>query len=137
VSAGAAANGSAGAAAAATGTAVTVDESEFKLTLSTQSFSPGAYTIHTVNTGKIVHSLEITGPGVSSTTPNLDPGQSADLHVTLKDGSYDLFCPITNHKALGMNAEVTVGAAAASTATTSGAPSTTVPATTAGGGVSY
>jgi uncharacterized cupredoxin-like copper-binding protein len=134
-SAGAAANGTTGATAA--GTVVTVGESEFKLTLSTDSFQPGSYTFHAVNTGKIVHSLEITGQGVNATTPNLDPGQSADLHVTLQDGSYDLFCPIGSHKSLGMNAEVTVGAAAASTPTTTGAPSTTVPASTAGGGVSY
>jgi hypothetical protein len=116
---------------------VTVGESEFKLTLSTGSFRPGSYTFHTVNTGKIVHSLEITGPGVAATTPRLDPGQSADLHVALQDGSYDLFCPIGGHKALGMNAEVTVGAVAASTGTTAGGPSTTTPAATAGGGVSY
>jgi hypothetical protein len=116
---------------------VTVGESEFKLTLAIDSFHPGSYTFRAVNTGKIVHSLEIKGPGVDAITPNLDPGQSADLHVTLQDGSYDFFCPIGSHKALGMNAEVTVGAAAASTGTTTGGPSTTVPASTAGGGVSY
>jgi hypothetical protein len=116
---------------------VTVGESEFKLALSTDSFSPGSYTFRAVNNGHIVHSLEIRGPGVDVTTPNLDPGQSANLHVTLQDGSYDVFCPIGSHKSLGMDAEVTVGAAAASTGTTTGAPNTTVPASTSGGGVSY
>jgi uncharacterized cupredoxin-like copper-binding protein len=116
---------------------VTVGESEFKLALSTNSFHPGTYTIHTVNHGHIVHSLEILGPGVDAKTPNLNPGQSADLRVTLQDGSYDFFCPIDGHKSLGMNAEVAIGAAAASTGAATGAPSTTVPASTGGGGVSY
>lgn len=90
-------------------TQVTVGEVEFKLILSTDSFSPGHYTFKAINQGKIVHSLEITGPGVSATTPNLQPGKSANLDVTLQAGKYDLFCPIDSHKSLGMNAEITVG----------------------------
>ena len=101
--------GSGGGGSASGGTVVTVGETEFKLALSTNSFSPGAYTFKAVNNGKIVHSLEITGPGVQATTPDLQPGQSADLHVTLQNGSYDVFCPIDSHKSLGMNAEITVG----------------------------
>ena len=116
-------------------TQVTVGETEFKLALSTGSFSPGNYTFKAVNNGRIAHSLEITGPGVTNAlTPTLQPGQSADLHVTLQNGSYDLFCPIDSHKSLGMNDEITVGAAGASTATSTVTPSTTVPSS---GGVSY
>jgi uncharacterized cupredoxin-like copper-binding protein len=115
------------------GTQVTVDETEFKLSLSTNTFSAGAYTFRAVNDGKIVHSLEITGPGANATTPDLQPGQSADLHVTLQDGSYDLFCPIDSHKVLGMNQEITVGAPSAAT----GVPSSTVPASGGSGSVSY
>jgi plastocyanin len=101
--------GTSGGAGSGGGTQVTVGEVEFKLILSTTSFSPGHYTFKTVNQGKIVHSLEITGPGVRATTPNLQPGQSANLDVTLQAGQYDLFCPIDSHKSLGMNAEITVG----------------------------
>ena len=105
----------AGTQASGGGTQVTVGETEFKLAVSTSSFNPGAYTFRAVNNGKVVHSLEITGPGVSATTPNLQPGQSANLNVTLQNGSYDLFCPIPGHKALGMNQEITVGGSAATT----------------------
>jgi plastocyanin len=127
------------------GNQVTVGETEFKLTLSSDTFSAGAYTFRAVNNGKIVHSLEITGPGANATTPDLQPGQSAELHVTLQDGSYDLFCPIDSHKSLGMDQEITVGASGAATSSTvpsTTVPSTTVPATTvpssgAAGSVSY
>ncbi len=117
------------------GTQVTVGEVEFKLILSTGSFSPGSYTFKAVNQGRIVHSLEITGPGVHAITRNLQPGQSEDLHVTLQKGSYDVFCPIDSHKSLGMNAGITVGGAGGSTATSTGAPSTT--AASSSGGASF
>jgi plastocyanin len=123
-------------------TVVTVGETEFKLSLSTGSFSPGRYVFKGVNNGRIAHSLEITGPGVDhAVTRPLQPGQSADLDVTLRAGSYDLFCPIDSHKSLGMNAEITVGtagaaastASAASMPTSSGAAATTVSPSGGGG----
>lgn len=96
-------------AAGSGGSTVTVGETEFHLALSTTTFSPGAYTFTAVNNGTIQHALEITGPGVDAQTSTLNPGESASLHVTLKAGDYDVFCPIGSHKALGMNAEITVG----------------------------
>lgn len=95
---------------------MTVNETEFRLGLSTSTFTAGTYTFTAVNQGKIEHSLEITGPGVKAETATLSPGQSAQLHVTLQAGSYDLFCPIGSHKALGMNQEITVGGATTSAA---------------------
>jgi uncharacterized cupredoxin-like copper-binding protein len=92
------------------GSKVTVGETEYKLALSTHTFASGSYTFTAVNNGKIVHSLEIDGPGVHAVTPILEPGQSASLSVQLQPGKYDVFCPIPGHKALGMNAEITVAA---------------------------
>ncbi len=123
------------------GTSVTVGETEFKLAVSMSSFHTGAYTFKAVNNGKVVHSLEITGPGVNATTPDLQPGQSADLNVTLQNGSYDLFCPIDSHKSLGMNQEITVGGSGATTgapaSVPTSTPASTVPASGGSGGVSY
>ena len=33
----------------------------------------------------------------------------APLAVTLKNGSYVLYCPVANHRALGMQTDLTVG----------------------------
>jgi uncharacterized cupredoxin-like copper-binding protein len=92
------------------GTMVTVDESEFKITLSTTAFSPGTYTFVAKNTGHATHSLTIAGPGLAgSTSANVSPGGSTMLTVTLQKGSYELYCPIDGHKSQGMDTRITVG----------------------------
>ncbi|MFG2793827.1 copper-binding protein [Streptomyces sp. NPDC048419] len=100
---------SSGASKAGSGTRVTVTETEYALKLSRSSFTPGTYTFVTDNAGKITHALSIDGPGVENAkTKNLQGGQEATLTVTLKKGKYDLYCPITGHKQLGMNQNIQV-----------------------------
>ena len=118
---------SAGTVAPGSGGKVTVSETEYKLALSTDAFTAGPHTFTAVNNGKIVHSLEIDGPGVHAVTPDIEPGQSASLSVELQAGKYDVFCPIPGHKALGMNKEITVAAGSGS----AGAASTSASAQTA------
>ncbi len=101
---------SGGTVAPGSGSKVTVGETEYKLALSADSFTAGSYTFTAVNNGKIVHALEIDGPGVHAVTADIEPGQSASVSVQLQPGKYDVFCPIPGHKALGMNAEITVAA---------------------------
>jgi uncharacterized cupredoxin-like copper-binding protein len=141
----AAASTTAGSSAPSGAHTVNVSETEFHIGLSSTAFSPGTWTFAVTNNGKIVHSLEVDGPGVHAVTADLQPGQSATLNATLQSGQYDVFCPIPGHKALGMNAEITVaggGGAATNSAgstPTSGPSPTTTPATTVAGsgGVSY
>src|SRR4051794_21627167 len=49
---------------ASAGTNVTATETEFKIALSQDSFSPGTYTFQTTNAGKFPHALTVDGPGV-------------------------------------------------------------------------
>lgn len=92
---------------------VTATESEFKIQLSRQSFSPGSYSFVAVNSGKLPHSLEINGPGLSNQRigGTIAPGQSKTLTVTLQKGTYDVFCPVPGHKQQGMDVQMTVGGA--------------------------
>lgn len=93
-------------------TTVKAVETEFHIALSKKSFSPGRYTFVAENKGKVTHALEITGPGLkNAATPDIAPGKSLDLKVTLKSGKYDIFCPVPGHKMLGMNVNVVVGTA--------------------------
>ncbi|MFF4547724.1 cupredoxin domain-containing protein [Streptomyces sp. NPDC001406] len=91
-------------------TTVTVQLTEYHLALSSKTFKAGDYTFVAKNAGHIVHSLEIEGQGTEMRLPHgLQPGQSAQLKVMLKKGSYELYCPVGGHKDMGMKAEITVG----------------------------
>ena len=95
--------------AAAAGTKVDVTEKEFAITLSQAKFAPGAYTFTIKNQGSFPHNLAIEGPGVDTqVSATLAGGQSGSLAVTLKAGSYELWCAVPGHKDKGMDMKITV-----------------------------
>jgi plastocyanin len=97
------------ASSAAAATEVTATETEFKIALSQSTFTAGAYTFKAVNSGKFPHALTIVGPGVASVkTAILTPGKSASVTVTFQAGSYEIYCQVDHHKALGMDLHITV-----------------------------
>lgn len=82
---------------------------EFHLALPSTTLPAGTYTFDAVNAGRMVHALTVTGPGVEDQhTGPVKPDASAPLTVTLAPGTYDMYCPVDNHKALGMNLTLTV-----------------------------
>ncbi|WP_460072589.1 cupredoxin domain-containing protein [Streptomyces sp. YKOK-I1] len=103
---------------AASGTQVTAKLTDFHIQLSTQTFQAGRYTFTAQNMGHHEHALELEGPGGESRSKTLDPGQSTTLTVTLKPGSYQVYCPVDGHKDLGMKTHITVGGTPASTSDT-------------------
>jgi plastocyanin len=117
------------------GTQVTATLTEYKIALSTSTFAPGTYTFVTKNAGQVGHALEIDGPGVSDKkTGGLQPGASANLTVTLSAGTYDVYCPVPGHKALGMDTKITVAGSGAGAGGGSQAPATTDQTTSGSGG---
>ncbi|MFE2147674.1 copper-binding protein [Streptomyces sp. NPDC059456] len=97
--------------AAPAATPVTADLSDFHIALSRTAFTPGPYTFTLRNTGHHEHALEIEGPGGEQRSKTLAPGESGTLGITLKGGTYELYCPVDGHKDLGMKTQITVGAA--------------------------
>ena len=89
---------------------VTATESEYKIVLSRTSLKAGTYTIVAINKGKIAHSLAVNGPGVAHKriAGTIAPGSSKTLTVTLRKGSYDVYCPVDGHRALGMDRKLSV-----------------------------
>jgi uncharacterized cupredoxin-like copper-binding protein len=90
--------------------AVKISETEFKLTPATAKVGKaGKVTFNVVNDGETVHALEVEGPGEEQATDSIDPGKSAKLTVDLsKAGTYEMYCPVGNHKAMGMVGKVVV-----------------------------
>jgi uncharacterized cupredoxin-like copper-binding protein len=101
-----------GASGATGGGASTVDvsETDFKLTPSDPTVNAGKVTVNASNDGQTTHSIEVEAPsGDQELESDLAPGQSGTLTVDLpKPGKYEFYCPIDNHKQMGMVGEITV-----------------------------
>jgi uncharacterized cupredoxin-like copper-binding protein len=87
-----------------------ISESDFTLMPPTVTIdAPGTYTFEATNDGGVDHALEIEGNGIEEETETIGPGESASVTVDLESGTYEMYCPISNHRDLGMSGEVTVG----------------------------
>jgi uncharacterized cupredoxin-like copper-binding protein len=111
------------AASTGTGTAMqTVSVSEKEFSIMPRSISvtkTGTYAFKVTNDGQISHALEIEGQGIEQKTGTIQPGTSATLTVDLaKNGSYEVYCPIDDHRSKGMEASLAVGGSAGAGMTT-------------------
>jgi uncharacterized cupredoxin-like copper-binding protein len=84
---------------------IAVRESEYKIRLASSTVAAGPIAFDVSNAGRIPHDLTIQG---SKATPSIAPGKSATLTVTLKPGTYTLYCSVPGHRKLGMVAKLTV-----------------------------
>lgn len=112
------------ASAGTTSQRLTVTEVEYKIGLSSSHLKAGLTTFMVVDKGKLAHSLSISGPGLKKRliVGTIKPGSSRAVTVTLKAGSYSLWCPVPGHAALGMRTTLKAGS---STGSTSGGSTTT------------
>jgi uncharacterized cupredoxin-like copper-binding protein len=90
------------------GETVSIGETEYKLDPSDPTVKAGSVTFDVSNDGQTTHNLEIEGDGVEEVTDSLAPGDSGQLTVDLKPGTYEIYCAIDGHRDLGMEGEVTV-----------------------------
>jgi uncharacterized cupredoxin-like copper-binding protein len=103
------------------GNTITIAETDFKLTPNKIAISKaGTYTINGDNKGGTSHAIAISGNGVQMIGATVAPGGTSTITVDItKPGDYDLYCPVANHKELGMNGTLTLlGSGPASGSTT-------------------
>jgi uncharacterized cupredoxin-like copper-binding protein len=89
---------------------VNVSETDFKLDPADPTVKAGTVSFTATNDGQVTHNLEVEGPNGEEELPSdLAPGDSGTLTVDLsKPGTYEFYCPIDNHKQMGMEGEITV-----------------------------
>jgi len=69
----------------------------------------GPVTFMVTNNGTITHSFEIEGAGLEEQLESeLAPGETGMLTVDLAPGTYEVYCPVGDHRQQGMALEVTV-----------------------------
>jgi hypothetical protein len=97
--------------AAKSPTTVAVRLTEWKVEISTNRVPAGPTVFVVTNGGSIPHAFEVEGRGLERHTRLLQPGQADTLSLTLRPGSYELYCPVgdDSHKHLGMLARFVVG----------------------------
>jgi uncharacterized cupredoxin-like copper-binding protein len=108
--------------------AIGVTETEYKLTPANISPKSGKHTILAMNRGTVTHSLMVEGAGPGGKdvrAPDIAPGTSATITVDLKPGkTYNWYCPIDGHRALGVRGTIKVAGSSASTSSSAAKPST-------------
>ena len=98
--------------------AVSANLSEWTIQLSEGTVPAGQVTFTVKNGGTIPHAFEVEGNGAEQETPLIQAGASAALTLTLKPGTYEVYCPVgqDSHKKLGMDTHLKVVNAAGGTA---------------------
>jgi plastocyanin len=89
---------------------VTAKLSEWKVELSEATVATGVVRFTATNAGSIPHALEVEGQGIEQKTAIIQPGTSATLTLTLRPGTYEVYCPVgeDSHKKLGMETHLKV-----------------------------
>jgi plastocyanin len=72
----------------------------------------GAIQFEITNDGESTHQLSIRPqgePGIPKTSDEMDPTQSTTFTAELDPGKYAWYCPVGNHRQMGMEGTLTVG----------------------------
>jgi uncharacterized cupredoxin-like copper-binding protein len=88
-----------------------VSESDFKIDPKDGKVDEdGLIQFEVTNDGETTHQLSIEAQGeIPRTTDTIEPGEDETFTVELDSGKYIWYCPIDNHRELGMEGTLTVG----------------------------
>jgi plastocyanin len=107
----------------AAGETVQITATDFRFDPADVSVAAAGETTFTLtNDGGEEHALEVEGNGIEEETDAVAPGESASLTVDLEPGEYVLYCPIANHRSLGMEGTLVVGGSPGAGTTTATTP---------------
>ena len=97
--------------------AIDVTLTEWKVELSRDTVHAGPVTFHVTNKGTITHGFYVRGNGVAKGAKEMAPQEPQTLTVSLKPGTYEVYCPVSDlsHRAAGMTHKLVVVAAESTT----------------------
>jgi hypothetical protein len=73
------------------------------------TLTPGRVRFKVANAGKENHNFAIEGEGVATKfSSDLPRGNSGEVSVELKPGTYTVYCPVDGHRGKGMERKVVV-----------------------------
>jgi len=87
---------------------IAIKLSDFKIVPSTMSSQASRVRFSITNEGTFTHSLELAIDREPFTSPNIGPGQSGFLDVSVRPGTHTLTCPVTGHAVRGQRATIEV-----------------------------
>ena len=88
---------------------ITATMTDYAIALSVPTPPAGTVTFVAEQAGQATHALAIRGPGVDSATAAVPAGGPPQrMTVTLQPGTYQLWCPVGDHQARGMELTFTV-----------------------------
>ena len=91
------------------GTTVVVTLNDGHIATRESAIPVGPAVITVMNAGKEVHGLHVEGPGVQAALEGtLGAGQSGTINATFQKGTYELYCPVLDHRKAGETLTVTI-----------------------------
>ena len=94
---------------AAGGETIQVSATDFAFDPEAITASDGTITFEFTNDGGAPHALAIEGNGVNESSEEIAGGESTTFEVSLEDGTYEIYCPVGDHRDRGMTGSLTVG----------------------------
>jgi plastocyanin len=89
---------------------VKVSATDFAFDPANPRVKAGVVRFQVTNDGQAPHALEVEAPGGEVETEVLQPGQSGTVEADLsEEGSVTIYCPVGNHRQMGMEGEIRVG----------------------------
>jgi len=103
---------------------VPVTLSEWKIEMPSDTVKAGTVIFRIKNAGRVTHDFYVKGPGANKGSREISAGQETRFTVTLRPGTYEIYCPLAEmtHKMAGMSMTLVVTAATPAAAAKKPAP---------------
>jgi uncharacterized cupredoxin-like copper-binding protein len=81
---------------------------EYEIMMPT-SLSAGSQAFRVTNNGTMGHNFEVEGQGIEEAfETDLSAGETQTMQLNLEPGTYEVYCPVGNHREQGMEIQLTV-----------------------------